>query len=298
MEEYTGRIIRGIGGFYYVDTGDDGIFTCRAKGLFRNEGVKPLVGDVVKLIPVVDTDVDNPGSITAVLERTSELVRPAIANIDRAIVIFAAADPEPNLMLLDRFLCEMERRRVESIVCFNKSDLADRERLSQLSDIYEKAGYRVVLTSAKNGDIDALKKELEGRVCAVAGPSGAGKSSIVNLLQSDMEMETGLISKKLGRGRHTTRRAELLKVEGMKDTYIADTPGFSSLEVAVEDPSMVYTLFPEIRAQEKNCRFSLCSHIKEKDCAVRSAVKDGIISKERYDSYCSLYRECVSRKKY
>ncbi len=281
-----------------MDTGDAGIFTCRAKGLFRNEKIKPLVGDMVKVTPVVDTDIENPGSITQVLPRHSMLIRPAIANIDRVIVIFAAADPDPSLPLLDRFLCEMERRKVESVVCFNKADLIDKERADELAGIYRKAGYTVVLTSAKNGDIEELKRELAGRVCAVAGPSGAGKSSIVNLLQSEMEMETGSISRKLGRGRHTTRRSELLKVEGMKDTYIADTPGFSSLEVELDDPRELYTLFPEMKEYEKDCRFAGCSHIKEKECAVRAAVKNGNISRQRYDSYKSLYEEAAQRRKY
>ncbi|MBR6329016.1 MAG: ribosome small subunit-dependent GTPase A [Lachnospiraceae bacterium] len=298
MEEYTGRIVRGVGGFYYVDVPQRGIFQCRAKGLFRNEHIRPLVGDMARLHEVVDTDVELAGSIDGILERKSELQRPAIANVDRAVVIFAAADPDPNLSLLDRLLCELERQSVESVVCFNKRDLAESAFLERLREIYESAGYRVVTTCAKTGEISELKEAIRGHVATLAGPSGAGKSSVVNLLQSSSHMETGTISKKLGRGRHTTRHAQLFSVDGCEDTYIADTPGFSDIELGAVDERDLGDLFPEIRPLKDKCRFAGCAHIKEKDCAVKAAVREKLISPERYGSYKSFYQEIKAQRRY
>ena len=299
MEEtYTGRIIKGIGGFYYVDVSGAGIFTCRAKGLFRNEKVKPLVGDMVRLHPVTDTDIDNPGHIDEILERHSEVIRPAMANVDQIFIIFAAANPTLNLNLLDRFLCESERRRIPAVICFNKCDLIDEDKKKELREIYAPAGYEVLTVSAKNKDLASLKERLSGKLSALAGPSGAGKSTIVNLLQSETVMETGSISKKLGRGKHTTRHAQLLKVDGMEDTYIADTPGFSSFDIMEEEAQNLGALFPEIDRYSGECRFALCSHIKEKECGVKEALAKGLIAGSRYESYSLFYEEIRSRRTY
>lgn len=297
-EYFEGRIIRGIAGFYYVYVNGRGIFECKAKGVFRNKSEKPLVGDFVRLHPVTDTDKENPGHIDEILPRTSELIRPAVANVDQALVIFAAADPEPNLNLLDRFLCEMERQGVKSIVCFNKTDLISEERSRELRAIYESAGYEVLMTSAISGSIELLKQKLLNKVSTVAGPSGAGKSSLVNLLQGEIEMETGEISKKLGRGRHTTRRAELIPVEGMENSFIVDTPGFSSITVMEEDALSVQRLFPEIYIHEPKCRFQGCAHVAEPDCGVKDALSRNEISESRYENYCSFYEEIKARRKY
>jgi len=298
MEQYKGRIIRGIAGFYYVYVSGVGIFECKAKGVFRNKNEKPLVGDLVLVSSVVDTDKERPGSIDEILERHSQLIRPAVANVDQALVIFAAADPEPNLNLLDRFLCEMERQGVKSIVCFNKRDLISDERALELRTIYESAGYKVIQTSAIENSLETLLEELEGKVTTVAGPSGAGKSSLVNLLQGEIEMETGTISKKLGRGRHTTRRAELIPVEGMENSFIVDTPGFSSITVMEQEALAVQKLFPEICIHEPECRFIGCAHIAEPDCGVKAALMRGEITQSRYDNYCSFYEEIKARRKY
>lgn len=295
---YTGRIIKGIGGFYYVEVSNVGVFTCRAKGLFRNEKVKPLVGDMVRLHPVTDTDIDNPGHIDEILERHSEVIRPAMANVDQIFIIFAAADPPINLNLLDRFLCESERRGIPALICFNKCDLIDEYEKAKLCKIYEPAGYEVLTVSAKNKDISSLKERLSGKISALAGPSGAGKSTIVNLLQSQTVMETGIISKKLGRGKHTTRHAQLLKVDGMDDTYIADTPGFSSFDIMEESAENLGALFPEIDRYSGECRFALCSHIKEKECGVKRALAEGLIAASRYESYSLFYEEIRSRRNY
>lgn len=297
-QSLEGRIIRGIAGFYYVYVRSYGIFECKAKGVFRNKNEKPLVGDFVRLHPIVDTDKTNPGSIDEILPRQSELIRPAVANVDQALVIFAAANPEPNLNLLDRFLCEMERQEVKSIVCFNKTDLISEERAKELKDIYESAGYEVLMVSAIEGSLDRLMSVLEGKVTTVAGPSGAGKSSLVNLLQGEIEMETGEISKKLGRGRHTTRRAELIGIEGMEDSFIVDTPGFSSITVMAAEALDVQYLFPEIYVHENRCYYQGCAHIHEPDCAVKEALEKGLISQSRYENYCSFYEEVKARRKY
>lgn len=294
---FEGRIIRGIAGFYYVHVPGRGVFECKAKGVFRSKSEKPLVGDRVMLREIDDTEKENVGNIDEILPRSSCLIRPAVANVDQALVIFAAADPEPNLNLLDRFLCEMERQNVSCVVCFNKRDLISDERADELRTIYESAGYRVLMTSAIEGEMSSLLGLLEGKVTTVAGPSGAGKSSLVNLLQGSMLMETGEISKKLGRGRHTTRRAELIPVDGLEDSFIVDTPGFSSIYVMEDDPLAVQNLFPEIGKWEPQCRFQGCAHIHEPDCGVKDALSRGEISALRYESYCSFYEEIKGRAK-
>ncbi len=294
---FEGRIIRGIAGFYYVHVNGRGVFECKAKGVFRNKSEKPLVGDMVLLREIKDTEKENVGHIDRILPRTSELIRPAVANVDQALVIFAAADPEPNLNLLDRFLCEMERQSVSSVVCFNKRDLISDERADELRSIYEKAGYKVLMTSAIEGELSSVIKLLDGKVTTVAGPSGAGKSSLVNHLQGSMQMETGEISKKLGRGKHTTRRAELIPVDGLDDSFIVDTPGFSSIYVMEDDPLEVQNLFPEIGKWEPQCRFQGCAHIHEPDCGVKAALERGEISAQRYESYRSFYEEIKGRAK-
>ncbi len=281
-----------------MDVPHNGIFTCRAKGLFRNEKVKPLVGDMVRLHPVTDTDIDNPGHIDRVLPRHSEMIRPALANVDQILVLFAAKDPPVNLNLLDRFLCETARRDIPGVICFNKCDLADEEKKTRLKQIYEPAGYKVLLMNAKTGDLTDLKAILKGKVSALAGPSGAGKSTLVNRLQSEVEMETGIISKKLGRGKHTTRHAQLFRVDALEDTYIADTPGFSSFDVMEEDASNLGSLFPEIDKFSADCRFARCSHIKENECGVKAALEAGLIPVSRYESYSLFYEEIRSRRNY
>lgn len=300
---FSGRIIRGIAGFYYIYVSGMGVFECKAKGIFRKEAEKPLVGDNVIIEQTYDTIKELTGNIIEILPRHSCLIRPAVANVDQALVIFAAADPEPNLNLLDRFLCEMERQNVDSIVCFNKRDLIDDKTAHMLQTTYEKAGYKVVMTSTLADDTGMQWELLDGKVTTVAGPSGAGKSSLVNLLQGKVHMETGEISKKLGRGKHTTRRAELIPVERigemqLQDSFIVDTPGFSSINVGVGEPLDLQYCFPEIHIHEDGCRFTGCSHISEPDCAVKAALADGLIAETRYDNYCSFFEEIKARKKY
>ncbi|WP_300846512.1 ribosome small subunit-dependent GTPase A [uncultured Acetatifactor sp.] len=290
-----GRIIKGIAGFYYVHCGDR-IYECKAKGVFRKDNRKPLVGDWVEM-DVLDEG-EALGNISALLPRDSELIRPAVANVDQALVIFAIAKPRPNFNLLDRFLVMMGQQGIRSIVCFNKLDM-DQEGLGrEYQELYGGCGYRTLTVSARLGcGIEELKEMLAGHTTAVAGPSGVGKSSIINCLQSGTVMETGEISAKIERGKHTTRHSELIAIgEG---SYILDTPGFSSLGLFDLEKERLAGFYPEFAAHERYCRFGGCAHIGEKDCGVKSAVEEGAVSRMRYENYRLLYEELkgMERKK-
>lgn len=289
-----GKIIKGIAGFYYVHVEDCGVYECKAKGSFRNKKIKPLVGDNVT-IEIIDEQ-EHKGNIIEILERKNELIRPACANIDQALIIFAVTSPEPNYNLLDRFLVMMSYQNVDTIICFNKSDLVSSEECDRLRQIYEKCGCSVMFSSTyDNSGIDELKKLLDNKTTILAGPSGVGKSSITNLLMPDANMETGGISK-IGRGRHTTRHSEIFSLYDA--TYICDTPGFTSLMLPELEKEDLRFYFPEIKEHEGNCRFDGCVHINEPDCAVKKAVNEGTISRLRYESYTMLYEELKARKKY
>lgn len=290
-----GKIIKGIAGFYYIYTENGGIYECKAKGIFRKDNQKPLVGDNVK-IEVLD-EKDKKGNLVQILPRKNSLIRPAVANVDQAFVIFAMEDPKPNFLLLDRFLIMMEQADIPTIICFNKKDLAEEEELQQLYQIYTNCGYRVVLTSAANEEgIDEIQAILQGKTTVVAGPSGVGKSSLTNLMQEDVQMETGEISKKLKRGRHTTRHSQVIAVG--EDTYLMDTPGFSSLYLNNMEKQELKDYFPEFRKYEDGCRFLGCCHIHEPGCAVKDAVDREEISKLRYEDYLSLHEELKEKRRY
>ena len=291
----TGKIIKGISGFYYVYVEGAGLYECKAKGAFRKQKIKPLVGDNVE-IAVID-EANKLGNVGKILPRKNELIRPAVSNIDMALVIFASAKPDPNFNLLDRFLCMMEYQKVPVTICFNKIDLVDQEKLKEYSGIYEPAGYNVIFTCTKTKEgLGSIRSLLEGKTTTVAGPSGVGKSSIINCLQSDITMETGTISEKIERGKHTTRHSEIIPVS--HDTYIMDTPGFSSMDVPGFEKEDLWTCYPEFVRHEPYCRFIGCSHINEPDCGVQAAVEDGEISPVRYENYKLLYEELKNRHKY
>lgn len=300
----TGKIIKGIAGFYYiyissadenVCTPYEGVYECKAKGIFRNEGVKPLVGDNVE-IEILD-EANKKGNIVKILERKNSLIRPAVANVDQALVIFAAAKPTPNLNLLDRFLISMEMSKVESIICFNKTDVADEDYVNHLRDIYFSCGYKVICTSTVDGSgVERLKSILKGKTTVLAGPSGVGKSSMTNAIIPEACMQTGGISKKIERGKHTTRHSELFTIQ--KDTFLFDTPGFSSLYVNNLEKEDLMWYFPEFDKFNDKCRFQGCVHINEPDCAVKDALREGLISKSRYDNYLLIYDELKNKKKY
>ena len=291
----TGKIIKGISGFYYVYVEGAGLYECKAKGAFRKQKIKPLVGDNVE-IAVID-EANKLGNVEKILPRKNELIRPAVSNIDMALVIFASAKPDPNFNLLDRFLCMMEYQKVPVTICFNKIDLVDQEKLKEYSGIYEPAGYNVIFTCTKTKEgLGSIRSLLEGKTTTVAGPSGVGKSSIINCLQSDITMEPGTISEKIERGKHTTRHSEIIPVS--HDTYIMDTPGFSSMDVPGFEKENLWTCYPEFVRHEPYCRFIGCSHINEPDCGVKAAVEDGEISPVRYENYKLLYEELKNRHKY
>ncbi len=289
-----GKIVKGIAGFYYVHVPGDGVFECKAKGIFRKDKVKPLVGDDVELT-VLDPEART-GNIAKIQERSSQLIRPAVANIDQALVIFAAVSPKPNFNLLDKFLVMMEAQQIDTIICFNKQDLASEEELRELSDRYGKCGSSVFFTSAKEGlGMERLEEQLANKTTAVAGPSGVGKSSLINRLQSDVEMETGAISEKIERGRHTTRHSQLIYIR--EKTYIMDTPGFTSLYLDIPKEEL-QEYFYEFAPYEQKCRFQGCSHIHEPDCGVKEALAQGEIPAGRYENYVSIYQELKEIKRY
>lgn len=290
-----GKIVKGISGFYYVHIAESGIYECKAKGIFRNQKIKPLVGDNVE-IAVLD-EKEKLGNIERILPRSNALIRPAVANIDQALIIFAAAKPQPNFNLLDRFLIMMEYQKVPVTICFNKTDLVTEEELHTFADIYKACGYPVVYTSAKGQDgIGVLLEMLKDKTTAVAGPSGVGKSSLINCLQEGRQMETGAISRKIERGRHTTRHSEIIPIHD--STYIMDTPGFSTLDIPGFEKEDLQQYYREFAEFEPYCRFQGCSHIGEPDCGIKDALAEGKISSLRYENYKLLYEELKNVKKY
>lgn len=290
-----GKIVKGIAGFYYVHVEALGVYECKAKGIFRNQNKKPLVGDNVEIV-ILDEG-EKLGNITGLLPRHNELIRPAVANIDQALIIFAVTEPDPNFNLLDRFLVTMEKQGVDTVICFNKKDLAQESELELLKEAYTICGYPLIFASSQTGEgLVHIREQILGKTTVLAGPSGVGKSSMLNVLYPKANMETGSISEKIKRGRHTTRHSELFHLEG--STYIMDTPGFTSLFIDHFDKEELKDYFIEFRAYEEFCRFKGCAHIGEPDCGVKKALEAGKISKTRYDNYVNFYQELKQVKKY
>lgn len=289
-----GKIIKGIGGFYYIHTGE-ALYECKAKGIFRKEKMKPLVGDNVE-IDVLDEE-KKLGSIVQILPRLNSLIRPAVANVDQAVVIFAMARPEPNLNLLDRFLVMMQMQGIKTLICFNKTDIAEDDLSKKLKDIYDKCENELLFVSSlTESGIDILKEKLTGKTTVLAGPSGVGKSSVVNRLFPEAQAQTGLVSEKIGRGKHTTRHSELFYLG--KQTYIMDTPGFSSLAVPDMEKEELKDYFSEFIPYDGMCRFQGCAHIHEPGCHIKDMVEAGELSENRYQNYVQMYGELNERKRY
>ena len=291
----TGKIIKGIAGFYYVYVEGYGTYECKAKGIFRKDRVKPLVGDNVEMEVLDEQDME--GNILKILPRRSALIRPAVANVDQAMIIFAIVKPNPNFNLLDRFLIRMERQNLPTIICFNKQDIASDEEKEALRKSYETCGYRVLFISAlENEGLEPVRELLSGKTTTVAGPSGVGKSSLINRLSPSANMETGEISAKIERGKHTTRHSEIIALG--EETYIVDTPGFTSLDISEITKEELGKYYPEFIQYEPYCKFSGCAHLNEPSCGVKDAVAAGKISRVRYENYKVLYQELKEVKRY
>lgn len=289
MDGYLkGLITKGIAGFYYVKT-DEGVFQCKARGIFKKQGVTPCVGDYV-IIEITHKE-DDEGIINDILPRKNIFIRPPISNIDTLVVVVAAEDPKPNTEIIDKFLVTAEQAQVEAIVCLNKEDLSESDEISNnviktLVDIYGPI-YKTVVTSAKLGTgLDEFKELIKGKKAALTGPSGVGKSTIINALELGLDLETGKISRKTKRGKHTTRHVEIFETDF--GAMIYDTPGFTSFEIKEEEQAQLEFLFPEFKPYINKCKFDNCKHRNEPKCAIKDAVEAGKISKSRYDSYIKI----------
>lgn len=283
-----GTIIKGIGGFYYVKVNDN-IYECKARGKFRYDELTPMVGDKVDIAVKNDK-----GVIETIHDRISELVRPTVANVTQAFVIFTLTNPELNLDLINRFLILCQYNNLKIIICINKIDLVDFEKYETVLKMLKDTGYEVVFLKAKEGyGIDLLRDNLKNNITVFCGPSGVGKSTLLNKLMGTDVMKTGDISKKQGRGKHTTRHSELVDYE---DGFIVDTPGFSSLEIDFISKEELQYCFPEFEDYLNGCKFTGCLHYKEPQCLVKNAVEENKINKERYDFYVKMLEEVINRR--
>ena len=287
-----GKIIKGIGGFYYVDA-DDVIYECKARGSFRNDNLTPLVGDNVEIS--INENAEN--RIEKIMQRTNSLVRPPLANLDLLFIVNSLVDPKINTLITDRLIAVAEYKKFEPVIVLTKTDLEP--DFQEYIDIYENAGFKVIAVNNENFENGNIFKELMcGKVCAFTGNTGVGKSTLLNNLFPSLQLETGETSKKLGRGKHTTRHSELFKLEG---GYIADTPGFSSLDIQRYDKIMKEDLphcFREFSEYLGQCRFNSCTHVNDKGCAICEAVEKGLISKSRHNSYIAMFNEVKDIKEW
>lgn len=287
-----GKIIKGIAGFYLVDC-DGEVLTCKARGLFRKQGEKPLVGDLAE-VEAAQTS-ESEANIVALLPRRNRLIRPAVSNVDQALLVMAVRTPDPQFYLLDQYLVTMELQGIPAAILFTKEDL-DGGELADYRRRYETAGYPVFSVCAENGSgIEELRGFLAGKTTVLAGPSGVGKSTLTNLLCPEAKMETGELSRKNARGKQTTRHTELFCLG--ENSYLLDTPGFTALEVKTDEAGLKHA-FPEFRSLEGQCRFTGCNHRAEPNCAVKAAVERGDIAESRYESYRKMAEEIAERRKY
>lgn len=285
-----GKIIKGIGGFYYVKT-KEGVIECKARGKFRHKDMKPMVGDNV------DINVYNgKGVIEDIHDRSSELIRPTVANVTQAFVVFAIKNPDINFDLLNRFLILCEYNNIKAIVCLNKVDLASEEEKEEVKKKINDIGYDVLFINAKKGlGIELLKERLSDNETVLCGPSGAGKSTLINTLINRTHMETGVVSEKIGRGKHTTRHSELIEIE---NGYLVDSPGFSNIDISFMNKDELRYCFPEFEEYNHNCKFRGCLHNKEPECAVKNALQENKINETRYNFYIRILEELLEGEKH
>ena len=287
--QLSGIIIKGIGGFYYVEAAGE-IFECKARGVFRKNKIIPLVGDIVQIS--VNTDAEN--TIDIIEERKNYLKRPPISNLDQLIIVASSCEPNPSTFIIDKLTAIACNRDIEPVIVLNKSDLLD---VDDLVEIYNLAGFKTIAASGKTGEgVDEIKSILNDKISAFTGNSGVGKSTLLNCIDERLGLSTGEISEKLGRGRHTTRETQLFKVLG---GYVADTPGFSSLEIErneiIKKEDLQYC-FPEFAEHIGTCKFTSCAHVNDKGCSIIEAVKNGEISESRHNSYKAMYEEVKNIK--
>ncbi|MDO4460110.1 MAG: ribosome small subunit-dependent GTPase A [Clostridia bacterium] len=288
-----GIIVRSLGGFYNVRAEDNNVYACKPRGVFRKKRITPLVGDKVTISHIED----EVGSIDEIHERRNSLVRPPVANIDKLFIVTSVSDPSPNLLVVDKTISAAELNNIEPIVVITKSDLGSDD---EIREIYDSVGIKVITCSADlHIGIDEVRAELKDCVSAFTGNSGVGKSTLLNAINKELGLETGETSKKLGRGKHTTRHVELFEV--MENSYVADTPGFSTFDIErydMTDKTLLYQGFREFSDYIGECKFSSCSHTCEKGCAILQAVEDGKIHRSRFDNYCTMYNEVKDIKQW
>lgn len=285
-----GRILKGVGGLYQV-YGEDGIIPCRPRGKFRKNRISPIPGDIVEYSMSSDE-----GVIEDILTRSNELIRPLVANITQAFTVFAIKDPDLNLYLLFTYLTELERNGIRPLIVLNKKDKVTDEEKENLRKIFDLIPYEYMIVSTDDEkDVEDLKKRLDGEVTILCGPSGAGKSTLTNMIFGEEKMETGSVSEKIGRGKNTTKHTELIKING---GFIADTPGFSVMDLKISDHRELKDLFPEFSKFDDVCAFNGCLHYREPVCSVRESADKGLISRERYDFYVSMLEKIKEGEKY
>lgn len=286
LDKNTGIIIKAVGGLYFVKT-PEGIFECKARGIFRNKGISPSAGDEV----VLEDNI----VISEILPRKNFIIRPPLANLDIMVFVVSTCEPSPNFEIIDKFIAVCEYKNIEPVIAITKIDLSEGD---YIRSIYEKVGIKVLTVDySKENSCDELKSLLVGKLSAFTGNSGAGKSTLLNHIDNSLSLDTGEISKKLGRGRHTTRQVELFSLEG--GGFVADTPGFSTFDTNRYDIikcDELSSCFIEFENYSDKCRFKDCAHIGEKGCAVKEAVENGDISETRYQSYVSMYNNAKQIK--